>query len=85
MLGTPMKILRNLSLLGDALHLRSGVRDSDEPVANLFFAHFRFHSIEKVLLVNVRFERASRFARDDADRAIEVYFFFDGFDLCGIG
>ena len=71
--------------LGDALHLRTRIGDGDEPVADFFFADFRFHAVEKVLLVDVWFQSASGFAGDDADRAVEVYFFFDGFNLGGIG
>ncbi len=66
---------------GGLLQLRAGIGDGDEAVPNLFLAHFSFHSLEEILLVNVGFQRAARFARDDAKRALEVHFLFDRLDL----
>ena len=76
--------LSELVSLGDALHFRAGIGDGDEAVADFFFADLGFHAIEKILLVDVGFERAARFAGNDADRAAEVHALFEGFNLRGI-
>ena len=50
-----------------------------------FSPTFGSYAIEKILLVDVGFERAAGFAGDDADGAAEVDVLFEGFDLRGIG
>ncbi len=73
--------LTELISFRDLLHLGARVSDSDEAVAGFLLAHLGLHALEKVLLVNVGLERAARLARNDADRALEIHFRFDGFDL----
>ncbi len=79
------KYLAKFVRFGDLLQLGSRIGDGDEAIAGFFFAHLGLHALEKVLLVNVGLERASRLARNDANRALEVHFRFDGLDLRGIG
>jgi len=61
-----------------------GIGDGDEMVAH-GRANFRLHLLVKVLLKNVRLQRAAGFAGNDADSAGEVHALFDGLDLRGIG
>ena len=65
--------------------MRAGIGDGHKAIAGLFLAHLRFHPFEKILLVNVGFERAPGFARNDAQCALKIQLCFDGFDLHGIG
>src|SRR6266850_7035226 len=68
----------------DLLHLGARVRDSDKTIAGFLIADLRLHALKKVLLVNIRLERASGFARHDANRALEVHLGFNSSDLRGI-
>ena len=70
---------QNPSLLGHLLHLRSRIGDGDEaaPVAA--------GALEEILLEDVRFERRSRFAGDDKQRARQVDAAFDREQLRRVG
>jgi len=67
------------------LHFGARIGDGDELAADFIRADFRFHPLEKILLEDIRFERAARFAGDDAKRFLEVELFLESFDLHGVG
>ncbi len=67
------------------LHLGARISNRDEAVAGFLLAHLGFDSFEEILFVDIRFQRAPRFAGDDANRAPEIHFRFDSFDLRGVG
>src|SRR4029077_7636484 len=83
--GDAKEYLAKLIRFGDLLHFGARVSDGDEAIANFFFTHFSLYALKKLLLVDVRLEGASRFARNDAHSALEVHFRFDGPDLRGVG
>ena len=70
---------------GDLLHLGAWVGDRDEAVARLVRAQNLLHAVEEILFVDVRLERATRFAGNDEERPGEIDFRFRVLDLRRIG
>jgi len=70
MLGTPKKMCRNLSFLRHVLHLRLRIGDGDEPVSRFLLANGFLYAREKILLVDVGFERSAGLAGDDKQRVL---------------
>ncbi len=68
----------------DLLHFGAGIGDGHEAVAGFLRTNLLPDLLEKILLVDVWFERAPGFAGDDADRAFEIDLGLDGFDLRGV-
>ena len=59
---------------GNRLHFRPGVGYGDEPAAGLRVANLRPHALKEILLEDIRLQRASRFAGDDANRPCQIQF-----------
>src|ERR1700730_6536836 len=67
------------------LHLRSGIGDGQEVAACLVRAYGLLRTLKKILLKNVGFEGAARFAGNDKESLGDVDLAFDRLHLRGIG
>src|SRR5206468_2421482 len=64
---------------------RAGIGDRDEMLRSDRLARDRAHPVVEILLIDIRFERAARFARYDEQRPRQVDGLLDAADLRWIG
>src|SRR5207302_7233491 len=79
-IGAAMEDVTKLVAGGHLLKRRSRIGDSDEVLADPSVAHYLPHPLEEILFENVGFQRASRFAGDDEQRALQIQLALKGLD-----
>ena len=83
--GKPVKNVAEAIAFSDLLHLRAGIGDCNEAVARFVGSQHLLHAFKKILFVDVGFERAARFARNNEESFREIDFCFRVLDLRGVG
>src|ERR1700733_435367 len=66
------------------LHLRPGIGNCHKVAARLIRSHSLLRKLEEILLENIGFESAARFAGNDEKRSGNVDLFLESFHLRGI-